>query len=447
MSTWPFLVIVVLILFNALYVAAEFAAVGARVSRVEKYANEGRWLARAILPIVRETKRLDTYIAACQIGITVSSLVLGAFGQATLGLALGNWLVASADMETLPAFALSAVIVLVVLTSTQVVLGELIPKTVALQFPVRTAMYTYLPMKWSLVAFSPFIRFLNGSGNAILRLFGATHAGGHHHVHSPEEIEMLLSESTVEGSIDEEEGERLRAGLRLSRRSARQLMVPRRDIVGIDIGQSPDRTLAVVRTSPYTRLIAYRGNLDEVLGFLHIKDLTGHIARGGSMDAIESLLRPLLSIPSDLSADRVLEQLRERRARLALVVNEHGEIDGLLTLQNVVSEVLGEIDDEFKESSEERPVALGDGRWRVSGRLEVDELLDWAVDQGLRRSENDSDAQTVSGLVMHELEAVPSVGDGVTLNGMHLVVERMRGVAVESVIVTLLAEDGAHADG
>ncbi|MEO8010991.1 MAG: hemolysin family protein, partial [Dokdonella sp.] len=314
MSTWHVLVVTLLIALNALYVAAEFAAVGARVSRVEKYANEGRRLARALLPILRETRRLDSYIAACQIGITVSSLVLGAFAQATIGLALGNWLFKSMGMEAVGAFVLSAVIVLVLLTSIQVVLGELIPKTVALQFPVRTAMYTYLPMKWSLVVFSPFIKVLNGSGNAILRLFGATHAGGHRHVHSPDEIEMLLSESTDEGSIAEGESDRLRAGLRLARRSARQLMVPRRDIVGLDLGQSPEQMLAVVRSSPYTRLLAYRDNLDEVLGVLHIKDLTAHIARGGSLQEIESLLRPLLSIPSDLSAERVLEQLRERRA-------------------------------------------------------------------------------------------------------------------------------------
>ena len=447
MSTWPLLVIALLIVLNALYVAAEFAAVGARVSRVEKYANEGRWLARALLPIVRETKRLDNYIAACQIGITVSSLVLGAFGQATLGLALGNWLDESAGMETVPAFALSAVIVLVVLTSTQVVLGELIPKTVALQFPVRTAMYTYLPMKWSLVVFSPFIRFLNGSGNAVLRLFGASHAGGHHHVHSPEEIEMLLRESTDEGSIAEDEGDRLRAGLRLARRTARQLMVPRRDIVGLDLAQSPDRMLAMVRTSPYTRLVGYRGNLDEVLGFLHVKDLTAHIARGGSLDNIESLLRPLLSIPSELSAERVLEQLREHRARLALVVSAHGEIDGLLTLQDVVSEVLGETADEFKTSTDHQPVVLAAGSWRVNGRMDVEELLDWAVEQGLPRAINDSEAQTVSGLIMHELEVVPSIGDRVRVHGVQLVVERMRGAAVDSAIVSLLTDDGAHGNG
>ncbi len=447
MSTWPFLVIALLILFNALYVAAEFAAVGARVSRVEKYANEGSWLARAVLPIVRETKRLDTYIAACQIGITVSSLVLGAFGQATVGVALGQWLVDSAGMDAIGAFALSALIVLVVLTSTQVVLGELIPKTVALQFPVRTAMYTYLPMKWSLVVFSPFITFLNGSGNAILRLFGVVHAGGHHHVHSPDEIEMLLSESTDEGSIEEEEGERLRAGLRLSRRTARQLMVPRRDIVGIDLNGTADEVLAVVRASPYTRLIAWRGNLDDVLGFMHVKDFTARIARGGEIGDVSSLLRPLLSIPSELSADRVLEQLRERRARLALVVNEHGEIDGLLTLQDVVSEVLGEIDDEFKASTDERPLAIDPQHWRLNGRMEVDELLDWAVEQGLPRGENDSEAQTVSGLIMHELESVPSVGDRVKVHGMQLVVERMRGAAVAAAIVSLLPVEGGRGDG
>lgn len=346
-----------LILANALYVAAEFAAVGARASRVEQFAARGSRLARALLPILRETRRLDDYIAACQIGITASSLVLGAVGQATLGLALGEWLHRTAGMEMAAAFGLSATIVLVVLTSAQVVLGELIPKTIALQFPVRTALYTFLPMKWSLVVFTPLITFLNGSGNVVLRLLG-TDARGHHHVHSPEEIEMLVSESAASGAIPADKVEHLRAGLRLSRRIARELMVPRSRIAGLDLREPAERLFERVERSPFTRLVVYHGSLDDVRGFMHVKDVASHLARDGRPEDLPGLLRPLLTLSGGLSAERVLGELRQHRARLALLVNDTGEVEGLVTLQDLVSELLGEISDEFK-SDDGKP--HGDG--------------------------------------------------------------------------------------
>lgn len=436
MSLWVLTVIAILILLNALYVAAEFAAVGARVSRVEQVASQGSWLARAVLPIVRDPRRLDNYIAACQIGITASSLVLGAFGQTTVGLDLGVWLHQVAGMDRAAAFGLSALIVLVVLTSVQVVLGELIPKTVALQFPVRTAMFTYLPMKWSLLAFTPFIKFLNGSGNVVLRLLGAGHPGGHHHVHSAEEIDMLVRESAEEGAIHEDDSARLRAGLGLARRTARQLMVPRREIVGLDLLQAPEEQLRFVRNSPFTRLVAYRGDIDEAAGLLHVKDLAAHVARGGSLSDIATLLRPLLRLPEGLSGERVLQQLRSQRARLALVVNEFGDIEGLLTLHDVMSEVLGEAPDEFKAVDDDQPLALEDGTWRLKGDMATDEFLAWAREQGMGEGLDPGDSLTLAGLILTLLGEVPGRGQSVRANGMTLTVERMSGLAIDSVLVS-----------
>ena len=444
MTAGAFGIIAVLILLNALYVAAEFAAVGARVSRVEEFAARGSRLARAVLPIVNDSKRLDAYIAACQIGITVSSLVLGAFGQATVGIALGSWLHESGGMEAASAFGLSALIVLIVLTSLQVVLGELAPKTVALQYPVRTAMYTYLPMKWSRVLFMPFIKFLNGSGNLVLRLIGADHSRSHHHVHSPEEIEMLVRESADQGAIARGESERLRAGLRFARRTATQLMVPRRNIVGLDIEDDPERILDRVRNSPYTRLVVYRSSLDDVLGFLHIKDFAAQLARGGPPAHVEALVRPLLMLPDGLSAEQVLAQLRQQRARLALVVSEYGDVEGLVSLQDLVSEVLGETADEFKTVNDEAPVALGDGSWRLSGQMPADEFIAWAQEQGKSRGLVQGDAETLAGLIMRLLDAVPVEGETVCADGLQLRIERMRGRAIESVIASRNLPDGGE---
>lgn len=228
MMLWMFVVAALLILATALYVAAEFAVVGARVSRIEHFAERGSRSAARLLPIVRNSAELDRYIAACQIGITVSSLVLGAFGQATIGVALGASLIERYQLDPVSAYGVSATLVLIVLTSAHVVLGELIPKTVALQYPARTAIYTYLPMRWSLALYRPFIRMLNGSGNLILKRFGGNPNASHRHLHSPQEIELLISESRKSGLIEASDSSRLRVALRLGRRTARQLMVPRR---------------------------------------------------------------------------------------------------------------------------------------------------------------------------------------------------------------------------
>jgi CBS domain containing-hemolysin-like protein len=360
-----------------------------------------------------------------------------------VGIALGNWLQGAFGMDSLAAFGLAAAVVLVGLTSLQVVFGELIPKTVALQFPVRTAMYTYLPMKWSLVVFTPFIRFLNGSGNLVLRLFGANHSSGHHHVHSPEEIEMLLGESVDEGAIAPDESERLRAGLRLSRRTARQLMVPRREIYGIDLTLPSHSWFERVLDSPYTRVLVWRGSLEDVQGILHIKDLARHLARDASLDDIAGLLRPVLRIPRGLSAERVLEQLRQHRARLALVVSEFGDIEGLVTLQDLVSELLGEISDEFKAVHDGEPQQLEDGRWRLPGRMPAEDFHAWTAQQARPIKATGEHAETLAGIILERLDAVPGEGRQLDLDGWQLTVERMQGSAIESVLcVAAMPEQG-----
>jgi CBS domain containing-hemolysin-like protein len=437
MSTWMFLVVGTLILINALYVAAEFAIVGARASRVEHFAAQGHRLAAALLPIVKDTTRLDRYIAACQIGITLSSLILGAFGQATIAFALGALLVSDWGMETVGAYALSATIVLVVLTSAQVVLGELIPKTVALQYPVGTAMYTYLPMRWSLAFFAPFIRLLNGSGNLILRQFGVDTEVSHRHVHSPDEIELLIRESSEGGILEAKASKRLREVLRLSRHTVRQFMVPRRQIASLDLAAPLDQLLAEIDASPYTRLVIHRGGLDNVRGFIHVKDLAIATAGGREILALQPMVRPLLALPNRLTLDRVLGQMRDRRARIALVVSEYGDVEGLISLEDIVRELIGELSDEFKSNFELAPEQLADGRWRFPGRLPLDEAIDWARPYTEPGVWDTSQAETLAGWLLEQLGTIPEAGDRLDLVGLELEIEEMNGPAIASVVVRI----------
>jgi CBS domain containing-hemolysin-like protein len=227
------LIIGLLILANALYVAAEFGAVSVRKSRVQQLAEEGHRIAKRMLPIVEDPEELDRYIAASQIGITLSSLVLGAYGQAQLAPMLVPLFSGLGEMQLAAAHSASAAVILIGLSIAQMILGELVPKSVALQFPEQTAFFTALPMSGSLRLFRPFIWLLNGSGLAILRLFGISHTG--RHVHSPEEIQLLIAESTEGGILAPEERRRLNRALELGARRARDVMVPAERIVSVDV--------------------------------------------------------------------------------------------------------------------------------------------------------------------------------------------------------------------
>jgi putative hemolysin len=340
-------VILLLIVLTGLYVAAEFAAVGARRSRLRRLAEDGNALAARILPVVEDAHALDRYIAVSQIGITLCSLILGAYGQAALAPQVAPLIrrVSGADLET--AESTAAVLVLLVLTVLAMIIGELVPKSLALQNSTRAALATVLPMQWSLRLFSGAIEVLNGSGALLLRLMRVP-STGHRHVHSPEEIELLIAESRDGGLLEPEEQVRLHRALRLGLRTASQLMIPRARLSAIDIATPLDEVLRVVASSPFSRLPVCRGDLDNVVGMLHTKDLVAEYVHGMARRALASLLRPIARVQHNMPADRLLAFLRERRTHQALVVEASGSVVGLITLADVIGELLGGVADEFK---------------------------------------------------------------------------------------------------
>lgn len=421
------LIILVLVLINSLYVAAEFSAVGARRSRIEELARSGNRFAVMMAPVLRDPAALDRYVAACQIGITVSSLVLGAYGQAAVAVPLGPNLAAWTGLDLPSAQSLAATGVLIVLTAFQVVVGELVPKSLALQFPTKVALLTIIPMRWSLWLMRWFIAFLNGSGVAVLRVLGMP-AATHGHIHSPEEIAMLIAESRDGGLLEPDEQRRLHQALKLSRRVARELMVPRTEIVALDLRWSGTRLLDAVISSPYTRLPVYDGSIDRVLGIIHARDVATSFARTRGVDALRSLLRPVPAIPEWLPADEVLRTLREQRAHQALVLDEYGGLAGLIALQDVVTELLGEMRDEFQPVVKEAQV-LPDGRLRLSGQMELSHVPAWLG--ALWRSE----AHTVAGHVIRVLKRIPREGERVVVNGVTTEIERTDDRVPSSLLV------------
>ncbi len=338
MSPVAWLIIAVLIAANALYVAGEFAAVGVRRSRVRRLAEDGNWLARRLLPHVEDRAALDRYVGTSQIGITLSSLMLGAYAQATLSVWLAPILEGLFGLTVITALSVSILVVLVVLTASQLVLGELVPKTLALQYPTGTALATVLPMEWSLVAFRPVLTILNGAALIVLRRLGAGDHG-HQHLHSPEEIDLLIAESRDGGLLEPEEQQRLRRALHLNRRTAADLMVPRDRLIMIEASAEWDDVLQTVLSSSFSRLPVFRHTRDDIVGILRVKDVVERYATSGPVP-VETLMRPVLQIDATLSADRVLTTLRERRAHSAVVVDENRRALGLVTIQDVLSELL-----------------------------------------------------------------------------------------------------------
>jgi putative hemolysin len=437
------LVIVLLVAANALYVGAEFAAVSVRRSRVRQEAEQGSALARRLLPVLDDPYLLDRYIAACQFGITVSSLIVGAYGQATLARPLASLLEGWGRWGSVAAHSTAVLVVLLTLTVFQMVLGELVPKSVALQYPTQVALYTAVPMRWSLAAFSGFIRFLNGSGALALRLAGLPPAG-HRHIHSPEEIDLLIAESRDGGLLHPDEHRRLRRALQLGIRPARHLMVPRQKIVAVELGTPADEVLRLMADTPYTRLPVYRGDIDHVEGLLHTKDLFRSFLTSGKVASIRQVMRPILMVHESVTADRLLTLMRERRSHVAIVADEFGGVAGLVTLDDVLREVMGEVADEFRPA-EPHPERLDDGRVRLPGFIRLDEAEPWI---GVLWT---GDSDTVGGRVAEELGHVPEPGERVEIDGVAVEVESVENHAVAWVRATPVGAEGGtdalEADG
>jgi CBS domain containing-hemolysin-like protein len=421
-------IIALLILLTALFVAAEFAAVGARRSRLRRLAEDGNTLAARVLPVVEDPHLLDRYIAASQVGITLSSLILGAYAQAVLAPRIAPWTQSILSLDPEAALSTSAVLVLLLLTTLAMVAGELIPKSLALQDPTRVAVWTVVPMQWAERVFAWSIHFLNGSGNFILRLMRIK-TTGHRHVHSPEEIELLIAESRDGGLLEPSEQVRLHQALRLGLRTAGELMVRRDRLAAIDIATPFAEVLRQVATSPYSRLPVYRGSLDEILGVIHTKDVVLDFVAGRLRASVLPLLRPIARVHDSIPADHLLAYMRDRRIHQALVVGEDGRVEGMITLEDVVAELLGGVSDEFK-GAPARAILLEDGSVRLPGAMRVEQAA-----QVLGAPWRGKTNETVGAFITRVAGGVPAPGEHLMIEGVPLLVEAVEGDEVASALI------------
>jgi CBS domain containing-hemolysin-like protein len=435
------LVVSLMVFFNGLYVAGEFSSVSARKTRIIQRAEEGSRLARTLLPVLQDSHKLDNYIAASQVGITLSSIVLGIYGEQQIAPLVEPWIaklpigVDPATGSHVAAAGIASTLVLLVLTILQVVMGELVPKSVAIQYPEALAMVTALPMKWSAdYILKPLIVLLNGSGALLLRLLGAEPGEGHTHVHSPEEILILVKESHRGGLIAADEQQLLQNVFRRGSLRAGEIAVPRPRMVAAPVDTPVGELLKLAADSAYTRIPIYETDIDHIVGFVHLRDLFA-LYRADPAANIYSIVRPVPFVPETLTSAEVWERLDEAQSYLAIVFDEYGGTSGMLTREDLIEELFGELQDEF----DQEPALLtpaGGGRISVRGDMLISNLND-RMEINLPHEES----HTVGGLVMDSLGRIPQVGDVVEIQGIRLRVEAVDHHSVTRVRVSLPSEE------
>jgi putative hemolysin len=419
----------ILIGLTALYVAAEFATVSARRARISQQAAEGNSLARLLEPILDDPHQLDNYVAACQIGITVTSLLLGFYGQSAIATAITPWLSRLGGLQELAAQSLAATVVLIALTALQVLLSELVPKSVALRYPERMALWTLVPMRWSMFLFRPAIALFNGAGTLILRLLGVPPAGHHAHMHSPEELSLLIGESAKGGLLEADERQLLDNALRVNDLTTAQIMVPRTRMVAAPLKTSLQELLKLITNTGYTRIPVYDRTIDNIVGIVHLKDLFRLYTTG--QNDVAGVVRTVPFVPESKPAVALWNQLRQEQHYVAIVFDEFGGTAGMITIEDLLEEIFGEFQDEFDE---ELPlVATGpDDIIRVHGEFLIIDL-----NERFELHLPDDNAYTIGGLVLNRLGRGPAVGDTVMIAGVTLRVERVSGVAIREVSLKL----------
>jgi putative hemolysin len=439
-------IVFILVLANAFFVASEFSLVSVRKTRIDQLAAEGNGAAAIVQRAIRD---LDRYIAATQVGITLASLLLGGIGEQTLEPILTPLFIWVPDeWRGITRTALVAGFAYFIMTALHVIIGELMPKSIALQRTESTALRIGRPMAFFAVVFSPLIWLLNGVGNFLLRLLGFHAAEGHSQVHSPEELDMIFTESHKGGEINQTEFEILHRVVRFSDTTARAIMVPRLEMQALPVTLTRSELTDFLQGRPHTRIPVYGDSPDEIVGIVSSKDLE-HLnsqelaqeleqlkaatsvknnGQGSLDDSIDTDEKPLdltplvgvaAVVPETIRIDKLLTEFKNRRQQMAIVIDEYGGTVGLVTLADLLEQVFGDMPDETDET-EPDIIKRPDGSIQLAGSVSIDE-----VNELFGFGFPSNDAVTMAGLILNALGRIASVGDEVEVNGIRMRVEKV----------------------
>jgi CBS domain containing-hemolysin-like protein len=410
--------VAVLILLNAFFVAAEYGLVTARRTRIIELHHQGNRRARDVLRITSNPPR---FIAAMQLGVTLTSLAIGALGETALAHAFEPW------MASFLAIALAYLL----LTFVHVVIGELVPKGIALGHSEGTALAVAAPVRAFFTTFAPLVWVLMRSTEFVLKTFGLEPPGAEVDAMSEAELRMLLTRSTEQGEIEQEERGMIEKVFDFADKDAADVMVPRPEVVAIAISLPPEDALAAVIDSPYTRYPVYRETLDDVVGILHVRDLfSAMYGKGLAEVRLEELLRPAHIVPETKDLASLLHEFRRTSTHFAIVVDEYGGTAGILTLEDLLEEIVGEIEDEF-DIAEVQIEQIDEDTYRIPGMFPIDEF-----NERFGTALPEEDFHTVGGYVFGQLGRAPEPGDDVSWNGVRFDVLEVEGNRIEKIGVT-----------
>ena len=412
-----------LILLNGFFVAGEYGLVTTRQTRIRELEARGNRRARTVLNILSDPPR---FIAAMQLGVTGSSIGIGALGEQAL----------AKVFDPILASFLAFTLAFLIITFLHVVIGELVPKGIALQHSETVALAVSAPVRGFFLLLKPLIWELQRSTELILRVFGLEPPGGDMEVYSEAELKMLLSRSREEGEIEQQEQEMLYKVFDFADKEVSAVMVPRPEVVALSVELPPEEALAAMIESPYTRYPVYRESLDHVIGILHVRDLFSAIVdRGISGVEIESMVRAAHIVPETKDLAALLAEFRRDNQHMAIVVDEYGDLEGIVTLEDLLEEIVGEIEDEF-DLPDESIEQLPDGRMRIDGTFPIDDF-----NEQFKRALPIEDYHTVGGFVFGLLGRAPERGDEVEHDGTRFKVLDVEGSRIEKLEVQLVPHE------
>jgi CBS domain containing-hemolysin-like protein len=414
--------VLALVLLNGFFVAAEYALVTVRRTRLQELSEEGNRRAKQVLGLTAVPPR---FIAAMQLGVTVTSLAIGALGEQAL----------TELFDPVMATAIAVVLSLLVLTFFHVVVGELVPKGISLGHSEGTALFVAPPVRLFFFVFKPLIWFLQRSSEVTLRLLGLEPPGAEGAVYSEAELKLLLERSTVEGELEEEEQEMLYKVFDFADKEAGDVMVPRPEVVVVAADMPPEECLAKVLDSPYTRFPVYRETPEHIVGVLHLRDLLNAMNdRGIAGVQIEEILRPPYIVPETKDIAALLTEFRRTNQHMAVVVDEYGDMEGIVTLEDVIEEIVGEIEDEF-DLPDESVERLDDGRIRIDGTFPIDDFNEqFGTELPIE------DFHTMGGYVFGLLGRAPEQGDEIEDDALRFTVVDLEGTRIERLEVEFLPQ-------
>lgn len=426
--------VVAFLAMNAFFVIAEFALVRVRRSQIELAVEQGKRGAKAAKEIA---DNVNAYLSACQLGVTLASLALGWLGEPAFSALIHPLF----DIFGLPDAVISAISVAIgycIMTTLHVVIGELIPKSFAIFATERYALATARPLIWFYRITYPVMLLFNGITNAVVKLTGHD-PGSEHDVYTGDEIKLLIDESTESGLIDPDQNEYVDNIFDLGDKDAEAIMTPRTDLVCLDTQDTLAENLMVTQKYKFTRYPVCKGSKDHIVGFVHVKDLY-RLPEGATTDDLP--IRELYAVPETVPVAKLLQTLQERRSKMAVVVDEHGGTAGIVTISDIIGQIVGRLDDEYIHGTEKELMAMPDGSYVVDGSMSIDDLEELI---GFHPEEAD-ECETAGGLLLAALDRIPDEGDSVTLTDSgataSLTVVDMDGLRIEkiSVVVEPIAE-------